>query len=290
MKRSKKQRKVLLYLIVVLGLTVGFALLSTTLKINGTASIKGNNWDIHWDDSSIVVNQDSVEAETPQVTGTDKDTLSFEVEFELPGEFYEFTIDAVNAGSVDGALDNITTKIYDSTDLEHELEGDDIPEYLLYSVTYDDGTPTTGDILKHGESQTYKIRMEFDEDWEELPDSDKTYVIKVEIPYVQHKEEQAVSNEPVTMTASKLTATKNEEVKVTVTVNAAAWNLHLTGAIVSDELVGGNSEGTNIVTTKEFTLDTSTPGEKVINLTGDITDEDDTNTSINKSITVTVTE
>ena len=36
MKNRKKRNKIYLYLLVILGLTVGFALLSTTLNINGT--------------------------------------------------------------------------------------------------------------------------------------------------------------------------------------------------------------------------------------------------------------
>ena len=294
MRRKRKNEKVLLYLLVILGLTIGFALLSTTLKINGTANIKSNNWDIHWDSNSISVNQDSVDTTLPTVSKgiSDNDTVSFNVEFNLPGDFYEFEIDAVNAGSVDGALDTITTKIYNSND--EELENEDIPEYLKYSVTYDDGTPATGDILKHGESKTYKVRVEFDRNWEQLPSTDEIYKIKVEIPYIQHKSTtQTVDEGPVTITASKTTAQVGDTVTVTVTAkDVAAWNLHLTGAIVSDEFVGANldGDGKNTTVTKEFTLDTSTAGEKVINLTGDVSDENSTKTTINKSITVTVTE
>ena len=291
--KNKKQRKILLYLLVVLGLTIGFALLSTTLKINGTASIKSNNWDIHWDSSSISVNQDSVDTTLPTVSKgeSDNDTVSFNVELNLPGDFYEFEIDAVNSGSIDGALDTITTKVYNSSD--EELKTEDIPEYLKYSVTYDDGTPTTGDILKHGESKTYKVRVEFDRSWEQVPSTDEIYKIKVDIPYIQHKSTTTVDEGPVTITANKTTAAKNEEVKVTVTAtDVAAWNLHLTGAIVSDEFVGANLEGDgeNTTVSREFTLDTSTAGEKVINLTGDVTDENNHKTTINKSITITITE
>ena len=293
MKR-KKQRKIYLYLLIVLGLTIGFALLSTTLFINGTASIKSNTWNIHWDESSIDVAQGSVSATTPEVTTTTStdDTLSFEVQLDLPGDFYEFEIDAVNDGSIDGALDTMVTKIYDSND--QELTGNNIPSYLLYSVTYDDDTtPSDGDVLAHGQSQTYKIRVEFDEDWTEEIASDEVYQIKVTIPYVQYQSTPAVDEGPVTITANKTTAQKNEEVKVTVTAtDVAAWNLHLSGAIVSDEFVGANldGDGENTTVSREFTLDTSTAGEKVITLTGDVTDEDNHKTIINKSITITVTE
>lgn len=44
--RNKKQRKVFLYLLIILGISVGFALLSTTLNINGIAGIKSNTWNI----------------------------------------------------------------------------------------------------------------------------------------------------------------------------------------------------------------------------------------------------
>ena len=188
MRKNKKQRRIMLLLILILSITIGFALLSTTLKINGNASIKSNTWDIHWDDSSINVTQGSVEASDPVVSGEDSDTVSFNVEFSLPGDFYEFEIDAVNEGSIDGAINTVSTLIYDSSDLEHPLTGDDIPEYLLYSVKYSDGTtPADGDILAHGDSRTYKIRLEFDEDWETFPEEEEEYVVKVEIPYIQHK-------------------------------------------------------------------------------------------------------
>ena len=191
MRKNKKQRRIMFLLIILLCLTLGFALLSTTLKINGTASIKSNTWDIHWDDTSVNVTSGSVSADTPLVSTTTstKDTVSFDVELELPGDFYEFEIDAINEGSVDGAINTVSTLIYDSSDLEHPLTGDDIPEYLIYTVKYDDGTaPQDGDILEHGDSKTYKIRLEYDEDWKELPSDDEEYVVKIQIPYVQHKE------------------------------------------------------------------------------------------------------
>ena len=132
--KNKKKNRVMFLLILILGITIGFALLSTTLKINGTAGIKSNTWDIHWDDSTIDVKRGSVTADIPVVsTATNQnDTVSFEVNLELPGDFYEFEIDAVNEGSIDGALSVITEKLYVSTDLEHELAGNDIPSYSIY--------------------------------------------------------------------------------------------------------------------------------------------------------------
>jgi len=193
MRNRKKKNRIFLLLIVILTITIGFALLSTTLFINGTASIKGNTWDIHWDDESINVASGSVAATIPNVSTatTAKDTVSFEVELEMPGDFFEFEIDAVNEGTVDGALDLAENWI------TYTIGGESssLPSYMNFSVTYDDGTiPQSGDVLEKRVDQntpgrqTYKIRVEFKSNIEELPSNPQPVNIEVELPYVQHKE------------------------------------------------------------------------------------------------------
>ena len=185
--KNRKKRRVMLLLILILSITIGFALLSTTLKINGTAGIKGNTWNIHWDDTSVNVTTGSVDAEDPVVSTvtSSKDTVSFEVEFEVPGDFYEFEIDAINEGSVDGALELAQNWItYKSNNVETTL-----PEYMDFKVTYDDDTkPASGDILTHGTSKTYKVRVEFKSNVEELPENPEPIIIEVNLPYVQYKD------------------------------------------------------------------------------------------------------
>ena len=178
MSKNKRQRKVHLYLLIVLGITIGFALLSTTLYINGTAGINKNTWDIHWNEESIVETQGSVEAiNSANVLDSEKKTVSYNVELELPGDFYEFKIDAKNYGSIDGEISLSTTKIYDENEEEIPL-----PEYYNYSVTYLDGTiPQNGDILEAGESKTYVIRLEFKSTETTLPSNPKPISIKTTI-------------------------------------------------------------------------------------------------------------
>ena len=52
MQRRKNILFVLLLLVV--GLSVGYALLQTTLTINGTSKIKGNTWDIHFANLNVI--------------------------------------------------------------------------------------------------------------------------------------------------------------------------------------------------------------------------------------------
>lgn len=205
--KTKKQRKIMVLIILLLAVTIGFALLSTTLKINGTAGIKKNTWNIHWNRSSVSVASGSVEASDPVVgttTATD-DTVSFDVELELPGEYYEFEIDAINEGSIDGKIQ------LDENFIVYKSNGSiiSLPDYMNFSVTYaDNTTPQSGDVLKHGESKTYKIRVEIDEDADEndLANIPPEIKIEIKVSYIQHKEEACMA--PTAVYSS--TGTKQE--------------------------------------------------------------------------------
>ena len=186
--RRKQKNKIYLYLLVILGLTVGFALLSTTLNINGTAGIKKNTWDIHWDEESIQVTENSVQAETPIVT-EEGQKVSYAVTLELPGDFYEFTIDAVNAGTVDGMvnIDGLNPTIKNKTTGEITT----LPSYIKYSVTYADGSPIEEfhKLAKRVDENTptrekFKIRIEYDSQSSELPDDDTEFEIDDDLPYI----------------------------------------------------------------------------------------------------------
>ncbi len=183
----KKKNNLLLLVLLVLGVSVGYAILSTTLNINGIAGINKNTWDIHWNRNSVNITEGSVEGEEPVVYGTNDNTVEFTTELSLPGDFYEFTVDAINEGTIDGVITVTSNKTYEVVEGE-EVEAD-LPNYIKYSVTYEDGTtvPTVGDFLKAGNSKPYKVRVEYDREAEVLPETNKTYKFKYSVTYEQHK-------------------------------------------------------------------------------------------------------
>ena len=77
----KQRNKRLLMLIFLLTISIGFALLSTTLNINGFAALKSSTWDIRWDSESINVTEGSVETSEPTVSESDT-KVSFAVDLE----------------------------------------------------------------------------------------------------------------------------------------------------------------------------------------------------------------
>ena len=99
-----------------------------------------------------------------------------------------------------------------------------------------------------------------------------------------------VNAETATISTNKTSVMVGDSVKVTLSVNAAAWNLKVTGS-ATDTVVGFNANAENEKTTKTYTIDTSKAGTYTVTLTGDITDSTkDKPTKINQTVTITVKE
>lgn len=190
MKNRRKNNKKLLLILLILGVSIGFALLSTTLGIVGISGIKKNTWNIHWDDTSIQETEGSVTATSPaRVTDTEKKNIAFTVDFELPGEYYEFTADAINEGSINGKIESVQVKFYeqDGTTL---IDPADLPAELVYSITHADGTALTENeiISKNGGKIGYKFKIGVDPNTTTLPDPIEIITV-VEVTSSQTSEE-----------------------------------------------------------------------------------------------------
>ena len=111
--KNKKKNKLFLLVILILGISIGFAALSTTLKIDGTAIINKNTWKIYFDN---IDNKSGVIPTTAPVIGDDttngsKTVVTWGVTLDQPGDYFEFTVDAVNAGSIDAEITKIEYKL-----------------------------------------------------------------------------------------------------------------------------------------------------------------------------------
>ena len=129
MRRYKKRNRILFLIIMLLGLTIGYAALSTTLKIDGLTTISKNTWSVYW--NNPVVNPKSVTPTNIPVIGKeendeDNTLVTWSTRLTKPGDFYEFTVDAVNAGSIDAMITNIETTVTPSLPdfINGNVEGD----------------------------------------------------------------------------------------------------------------------------------------------------------------------
>ena len=75
MKKSKKRLNYLLVIILLLLVSVGYAILSTNLNIVGSSQISAPTWDIHWE--NVQVKTGSVSATTPTID-TNKTTVTIQ--------------------------------------------------------------------------------------------------------------------------------------------------------------------------------------------------------------------
>lgn len=178
-KIRRKVNKPLLYFVffVFASVTVGYAALSTTLSITGKGTLSKNSWDIHFENLVIVDNGASAVTTAPTIDST-KTKVSFNITLSKPGDTYEFTVDAVNKGTIDAMLSG-----FSATSLTTDQQ-----KYLTYTVTYSDGaTISTKDYLKKGTSETIRVRVRFKDDLSatDLPSSAETLNLTATFVYVQ---------------------------------------------------------------------------------------------------------
>ena len=153
MKKKNKKSYVLLAVFALIGITIGYAVLNTTLNINGKSTISKNTWDVHFD--NINVTDESVEA-VKLPTIEDDTTVDFEIALNMPGDFYEFTVDVVNNGTIDAMIESIN-----KTPILTEEQA----KYLDYTITYQNNLEITSkQLVKKDESVRLKVRVEIRKD------------------------------------------------------------------------------------------------------------------------------
>ena len=184
----EKERSVKLLIISILfmliaGLTVAFAALSTTLNINGTAYLDAAKWGIRFENLSSPTKIGSA-----TTTGTAKieETKSAEITgmnvgLSIPGDKVVYTVDLVNKGTINAKIDNI-----EKTVLTQEQQ-----RYLTFKVTDKNGYEIKqGDILEKGETKKITITIEFIKDLtkEDLPKQTSTISLSYKLNFVQTDE------------------------------------------------------------------------------------------------------
>ena len=182
-ERRTKALVVVVLLIVVAGLTVAFAALSTTLNINGTAYLDAAKWGIRFENLSSPTKIGSA-----TTTGTAKieeskaaEITGMNVSLSIPGDKVTYTVDLVNKGTINAKIDNI-----EKTVLTSEQQ-----RYLTFKVTDKDGYEIKqGDILEKGETKKITITIEFIKDLtkEDLPKQTSTISLSYKLNFVQTDE------------------------------------------------------------------------------------------------------
>ncbi len=231
MKRTMRRTKYLL-LLLILFISVGYAILQSNLNITGTTGINNAKWDIHWNNVQVTTGSvTGTNVTTPATIDTNKTTVNYNITLSKPGDYYEFTVDAVNSGTIDGMIDTISSKL-------NNVEITTLPNYLNYSVTYSDGAELQANQeLKAGTTETYKVRIEYKKDISvsDLPGAEQTLNLSFSVTYKQADEDAIPVVNPISfstdswstiVSAVKRGKTENYNVGDTKTVDMGSLGTH----------------------------------------------------------------
>lgn len=175
--RRKNNKLFLIIMLILLFFSVGYALISRNLVINGSAEVSKNTWDLHFD--NINVKNGSVAASTVPTINNDLLTINFAINLDLPGDFYEFSVEVHNSGTIDAMIESIS-KTPELTDSQKK--------YLNYVVKYENGELISSKQLVNASSFVRIIvRVEYRDDLNEseLPNITETLNLGFSINYVQ---------------------------------------------------------------------------------------------------------
>ena len=188
MKNRKKNTKLVLLLLLVC-ITLGYAALRTGLNINGTANVASSSWNVYFSNYQMSNATNITPTTEPVITGTTTTSISYEVDLDVPGDIYEFSVEVVNGGSLDANISLVSK--YNGSEIGPT---NPIPEYITYTVTDENGDPIVDNHrLNHGDSEIVKVYVKYkDDDASVLPAQDVPGLsFDIEIEATQAEKEPA---------------------------------------------------------------------------------------------------
>lgn len=162
-------------LVAVFTMTLAYAALSVALNISGSAKITASNWDIHLENPKV--KSGSISNTLPTINNN---TIDFKVSFNGIGQYYEFTVDIVNEGTIDAMIDEVI-KTPELTEAQSK--------FIKYEISYVNGDSITEKHKLQASSKVpIKVRIEFRSDIdnaEDLPTSAFSLSLSISLTYTQ---------------------------------------------------------------------------------------------------------
>ena len=169
--RDRKKRNIIIgalcCLLVFMG--IGYAILSQTLNISGTANMRGT-WDIKITDISEASRTGKADPGTPTISSSGV-SASFEANLWMPGDSITYNITVNNNGNIDAALKELVPSV----------------ENGVQQVKFSNNA-VQGKVLRQSESYTFQVSVVFDENATEIPQDSKTTPPKytISLTFVQY--------------------------------------------------------------------------------------------------------
>ncbi len=164
--------------VAVLGLSIGYALLSTRLNITGTAKVPASTWDVVFlEDEMQTTKTGMAKCDKGAIEGTSISGMS--VEFTKPGDSCSFSIPVKNTGNISAKLVDVTGKSSNLTFVGSGKTATSDQELLKSNVVYEvnyGNTQINGntnfssiDLLKADNKVTVTLRVTFKHSADDIP-------------------------------------------------------------------------------------------------------------------------
>ena len=187
-------------IVAVIGLTIAFAAMSRTLRINGSGTMDPANWDIYFENlSSPVLAGEATTSGTPNLATKGAEITNLNATLKQPNDSVTYTVDITNDGDVNAEISQIN--LPSLTNAQSQL----FEFSATYTNEYEHGhTITVGDMLYAGETRNITIVFKYKDITDEslLPNSPEAINLSYSINYVQ-------SNRKVTTTEAQQGGSSN---------------------------------------------------------------------------------
>ena len=173
-----------IFLILLLAIGIGYAYLTSNLSIVGNTQVTTNTWNIHFENLNVTTG--SVTATTPASIQSNNTSITYTINLNRPKDFYEFTVDVKNDGTLPGKVSISSLSGLDSTS----------SKIIDYTIKYINGNSVNvGDILNPRLKKTIRVRVFYKDeiDPEDFPDDDLNLTLTYTLQYIQSEEEELVA-------------------------------------------------------------------------------------------------
>lgn len=249
-RRIRKRRinknnkyKITLVFVLFVGMFIAYAALTSTLNITGNTIVEKTTWDIHFE--NLVIANQNIEA----TLDDNNTTVNYKLTLDKPGDFYEFTVDVVNKGTIEAMVSTII-----DTPLTEEQQ-----KYLEYTVTDENNKQlVVKEALETGKSKTLKVTIKYKKDItkEDLPSENQKITLNFKAPYVQ-------ADESVTYKKICIRATELHEETCTQTADFCYASGYYEGGSKNTNIITYGNYGTTgtLSTGDAFDCDVNGDGE-----------------------------
>ena len=213
--KSKKLNKKPLILVLILCISIGFAMLTANLSINGSFAFRNHTFDVHFD--NIELDEESISDVGPTLDSS-KTNMSFSVNLSQPEDFYKFKFDVVNSGDVDAMINKIEV-----TGIPSELS--DIVDYeLLY---YNDREVKQYHTLTAGQTVNMKFKIYYkDITIDQIPESSYNLDLGINIEFV------LPDDNAIRLGVATFDTGQNVDVKMKTLSGQSSATIHTTDSLI----------------------------------------------------------